>query len=223
MHYSCIRTILNGRWNGPRIDFAFARCPICRTDLIEGESHAALQDLLGPIRALYQDVYRKSLMRLDYDGSSVEGSEPERALIAMRKYAYYICHKCKKAYFGGEQACAAAASHEYDPSELVCGACVGGTAAQVCSKHGVDYLEYKCRFCCSVAVYFCFGTTHFCNPCHDDHQKCCNTPKEDLPHCPAGPNLTQLEDGECPLHIWHPPTGEEFALGCGLCRNAQTF
>ena len=29
--------------------------------------------------------------------------------------------------------------------------------------------------------------------------------------------------GPCPLKIAHPPTGEEFALGCGICRNAQTF
>eukprot|EP00041_Stephanoeca_diplocostata_P039503 m.1633318 g.1633318 ORF g.1633318 m.1633318 type:complete len:4716 (+) comp25407_c0_seq2:166-14313(+) len=223
MHHQCIIRILQGRWNGPRIDFAFARCPICRTDLIDGETHPALQELMTPIRELHADVRRKSLMRLEYDGSKIEGSESEKAAVAMKKYAYYICYKCNKSYFGGEQACAAAATHEYDPSELVCGACVGGTAAQVCSKHGTDYLEYKCRFCCSVAVYFCFGTTHFCNPCHDEHSRCCNAAVEDLPHCPAGPKLTQLEGEECPLHIWHPPTGEEFALGCGLCRNAQTF
>jgi hypothetical protein len=40
----------------------------------------------------------------------------------------------------------------------------------MCPKHGTDYLEYKCRYCCSVAVFFCFGTTHFCNACHDDFQ-----------------------------------------------------
>jgi len=28
---------------------------------------------------------------------------------------------------------------------------------------------------------------------------------------------------ECPIGGNHPPTGEEFALGCGVCRNAQTF
>jgi E3 ubiquitin-protein ligase MYCBP2 len=39
----------------------------------------------------------------------------------------------------------------------------------------------------------------------------------------AGPVFKQLEGSECPLHVVHPPTGEEFALGCGVCRNAQTF
>lgn len=28
---------------------------------------------------------------------------------------------------------------------------------QICPKHGTDFLEYKCRYCCSVAVFFCFG------------------------------------------------------------------
>jgi E3 ubiquitin-protein ligase MYCBP2 len=44
-----------------------------------------------------------------------------------------------------------------------------------------------------------------------------------LPQCPVGPTCRQLEGTECPLHVKHPPTGEEFALGCGICRNAQTF
>lgn len=151
---------------------------------------------------------------------------------------------------------------------------------QMCSKHGTDFLEYKCRYCCSVAVFFCFGTTHFCNACHDDFQRMTSVPKEELPHCPAGTTLKcsnnkspttifglsetrvsfvscwirplshfklllkllkpttcwlqflssltgpkgkQLEGSECPLHVVHPPTGEEFALGCGVCRNAHTF
>ena len=94
---------------------------------------------------------------------------------------------------------------------------------QDCPKHGVDFLEYKCRYCCSVAVYFCFGTTHFCNPCHDDFQRLTSIPKAELPQCPVGPCAKPLEGTECPLHVKHPPTGEEFALGCGVCRNAQTF
>ena len=26
----------------------------------------------------------------------------------------------------------------------------------------------RCRYCCSVATFFCFGTTHFCNGCHQN-------------------------------------------------------
>lgn len=42
-------------------------------------------------------------------------------------------------------------------------------------------------------------------------------------HFPAGPKAKQMDGEECPLHVKHPPTGEEFALGCGVCRNAHTF
>ena len=59
----------------------------------------------------------------------------------------------------------------------------------MCPKHGTDYLEYKCRYCCSVAVFFCFGTTHFCNACHDDFQRVVNIPKTELPQCPVGPKV----------------------------------
>lgn len=93
-----------------------------------------------------------------------------------------------QAYYGGEARCdvEAGLGDEYDPRELVCGACSDVSRAQMCPKHGTDFLEYKCRYCCSVAVFFCFGTTHFCNACHDDFQRVTNIPKTELPHCPAG-------------------------------------
>ena len=141
-------------------------------------------------------------------------------------------------------------SDEFDPSELVCGGCSDVAQAQVvylehhqtmlwslvvfgyhlchlflqiCAKHGTDFLEYKCRYCCSVAVYFCFGTTHFCNSCHNDFQRLTSMKKSEFPQCPVAPRAKPMEGNECPLHVKHPPTGEEFALGCGVCRNAQTF
>ena len=136
-----------------------------------------------------------------------------------------MCFKCGKAYYGGLAQCDADAGlgDDYNPEELVCGGCSDVSRAQMCLKHGTDYLEYKCRYCCSVAVFFCFGNTHFCNACHDDFQRVANVPKHSLPQCPVGPKLRQLEGDECPLHVTHPPIGEEFALGCGICRNAHTF
>ena len=37
----------------------------------------------------------------------------------MDQYAYYVCFKCGKAYFGGE----AGAGDAFNPEELVCGGC----------------------------------------------------------------------------------------------------
>lgn len=228
-HLQCCRHVLMERWVGPRITFGFSLCPICKVPM----DHPTLTEQLASIKELYEDVRRKALMRLEYEGlhkaetttfgpSGKYHQDP--AAYAMERYAYYVCYKCQKAYYGGEARCDAQVGGEtFDPTELVCGGCSDVARAQMCPKHGADFLEYKCRYCCSVAVFFCFGTTHFCNPCHDDFQRVTNIPKGDLPSCPAGPKAKQLEGEECPLHVKHPPTGEEFALGCGICRNAHTF
>ena len=52
----------------------------------------------------------------------------------------------------------------------MCGSCaakVGGLGISNCKTHGKDYIELKCRYCCQSALWFCFGTTHFCDPCHN--------------------------------------------------------
>ncbi len=247
-HYSCCATVLEKRWVGPRITFGFRNCPICKAEI----QHQALRHLLDPIDVLHEDVRKKALMRLEYEGLSrcetvtARGARfhNDPAGFALERYAYYVCSRCWKAYYGGEAQCEADRVMEddedagrgaggggaragdpddYDPDELVCGGCSDVSRAQMCPKHGTDYLEYKCRYCCSVAVFFCFGTTHFCNACHDDFQRVANLPRTELPQCPVGPKCRQLEGDECPLHVKHPPTGEEFALGCGVCRNAHTF
>ena len=96
--------------------------------------------------------------------------------------------------------------------DLVCAKCTlpppGITA---CKKHGTAELEYKCRFCCGNAVWFCFGTTHFCEPCHSKWRG-----KAEVVPCPGL--------ATCKLGVPHPPNGDgvaaEFALGCGACRGA---
>ncbi|XP_050560251.1 E3 ubiquitin-protein ligase MYCBP2 isoform X7 [Spodoptera frugiperda] len=225
-HLHCCRKVLANKWIGPRITFSFSQCPICKEDM----NHWTLEELLAPIRQLYDEVKRKALMRLEYEGCALPGQAkgkvlPDPATYAMERYAYYVCHKCGKAYFGGLARCEAETSGWWEPNELVCGACSDVAGARTCPKHGADFLEYKCRYCCSVAVFFCFGTSHFCNACHDDFQRVTSIPKHLLPQCPAGPKGEQLpgSSDECPLHVQHPPTGEEFALGCGVCRHAQGF
>jgi len=228
-HLHCCRAVLTARWSGPRISFGFTNCPICKVRMV----HPALNYLLDPVQALHEDVRKKALMRLEYEGLSkceavsTKGARwyNDPAGFAMERYAYYVCYKCGKAYFGGEARCDldAGIGDAFNPEELVCGGCSDVSQAQMCPKHGTDYLEYKCRYCCSVAVFFCFGTTHFCNSCHDDFQRVANIPKAELPQCPVGPKAVALDQEECPLHVKHPATGEEFALGCGVCRNAHTF
>lgn len=224
-HYECVNKLLKKRWNGPRIMFNFLNCSVCKKEI----EHPLLDHLIKPLKQLKLDVENKALQRLNYDGlvkckqitdsSSIYFNQPLQ--FALSKYAYYQCHKCNKSYYGGAIQCELEADlqMEYDAKQLVCGACSNVASAKICPKHGTDFLEYKCRYCCSVAVFFCFGTTHFCRVCHDMHGTL-NSRKKHA-SCPVGPGGKQLEGGECPLKMEHPPTGEEFALGCGICRNSS--
>lgn len=60
--------------------------------------HPTLTQLLTPIRELHEDVQRKALMRLEYEGLNRTGgrSYKDPASYAMERYAYYVCFKCKK-------------------------------------------------------------------------------------------------------------------------------
>lgn len=124
-HYDCCRRLLEARWPGPRITFGFTLCPICKQPI----DHPALQDVLTPIRELHEEVKRKAETRLEYDGltRSAEITTPggpfhnKPAEYAMNRYAYYMCARCKKAYYGGEARCDAQANAdmEYNPDDLV--------------------------------------------------------------------------------------------------------
>jgi len=126
----------------------------------------------------------------------------------------------KKPYFGGLKRCEDlmqedSKNENFKPEELVCAECSSvGITLENCPKHGKDYIEFKCKFCCNVATWFCWGSTHFCESCHKrqcegDHVS--KYSKERLPPC-TGKKM-------CPLKVDHKGNGHEFALGCALCRN----
>ena len=93
--------------------------------------------------------------------------------------------------------------------------CKGVAGTTDCKIHGKDFIEYKCKFCCKIASWFCWGTTHFCEDCHARQCKgdyVSKYPKEKLPKC---------NHKTCELRMKHPLNGEEFALGCSVCRNNE--
>jgi hypothetical protein len=61
------------------------------------------------------------------------------------------------------------------------------------------------------------------DPCHDDPGLVTGKlDRKELPPCPAGPKGVALK-GECTLTVPHPNPGEEFVIGCGLCREISRF
>nr|CAD7199865.1 unnamed protein product [Timema douglasi] len=99
-HQHCCKCVLMKRWAGPRITFAFSQCPICKSDI----NHPVLVELLAPVKDLYEDMRRKALMRLEYEGlhKAEAITSPgarfynDPASYAMDRYAYYVCYKCNK-------------------------------------------------------------------------------------------------------------------------------
>ena len=135
---------------------------------------------------------------------------------AMFKCTYYQCYKCKKPYFGGLADCGQGEDRPVDEKELICPQCSAasvGAGVTNCAIHGTDYIDFKCRFCCNISLFFCFGTTHYCDTCH----------RQPYTRLPDRPNCNG-DASKCQLGIKHPiaadlQKGEEFALGCGLCRS----
>ena len=137
------------------------------------------------------------------------------------KYQFFNCLDCGRVFYGGKAACDIAAEERPDAvenapkGEHFCADC--GHARQVdklreaglpttsgppaCEQHGAAFIAYKCKFCCSVACWFCWGTTHFCEPCHR------RAGSNVLVPCPGPPKCAGK----------HLPPGQEMCLGCVLC------
>ena len=88
----------------------------------------------------------------------------------------------------------------------------------MCEKHGNEFIDFKCMYCCSVGLFLCAkGRYYFCQPCHNDIM---NGGKHKVQtDCTGGPG--------CPLGIpCHPKANDDpkkgaFAIGCSLCRSEK--
>ncbi len=98
--------------------------------------------------------------------------------------------------------------------ELLCGGCSAHQAGVKCVRHGSEFTEWKCRYCCTIASFFCFGTTHMCNGCHEKWQL--------RPGC-LTVSRRSCTPISCPLHTAHPDHGHEHCLGCALCRTNDWY
>jgi hypothetical protein len=229
-HFHCLKKRLELRWNTPRMLFDFCLCPLCKA-WIEVDPRNQLFPMLAKYKETFEKIKDMCIKRLKLEDrmkdeklvnpSSLYYNKPLD--YAIKIYSYYECFKCKSPYFGGLKDCMRGLEDEkndgWKPEELVCAKCSDqGGGINECKTHGKDFIEFKCRFCCSVSQWFCWGNTHFCEPCH---KKQCNgtylnkLSKDKLPQCPGKEN--------CPLGVEHPPTGDEYSLGCAICRNLMSI
>jgi len=216
-HAKCIRrrTIRTGK-GPPKISFNHLECPICKA--LSPFSHPFLKVDLAPQRHLYQKVQENALQRLKIEGFEYS---PELAYggayygnetgFALSKFQYYSCAKCSKPYFGGLRDCEENNDGDSNASDAhVCDSCTSHNVL-ACHIHGNEFVQHKCKFCCSVAKWYCWGNTHFCDNCHKNANVIARTPQSSLSPCVGGLG--------CPLNVdKHALAGEEFILGCSICR-----
>lgn len=109
---------------------------------------------------------------------------------------------------------------ELDPSQQ-CPKCVVGRGFTYCELHGDKYIDYKCIFCCQIALFNCGGNYFYCSHHHGDggeHGGDCKGVVED---CPLGiehlPNLPHEKNDD----IFKDPHPKGFGLGCSVCREIK--
>lgn len=193
---------------------------------------------LGPLLRFKAVVEKQALVSAEEQGilsdarvtTDVNGEyfgRPQE--FANHRCSFYLCHGCDKPYFGGlidcEQEINAAEQAERRKEDLLCQDCLIkelGVGEQNCEEHGTSFIDWKCMFCCSVAVFKCFGIAYMCNECHDIMNM-------SLPR--RCPRTIDCHGVDCPLGIPHPPAatnldfkqGGAFPLGCSLCRTADKY
>jgi len=219
-HFMCLWQKIDRKWPAARITFGFLNCPLCKQEI----HHPALDDITNKYYELKKEIERDAVERVKIEGlqNDPRMKDPNSPYynnlekFAMDRLAFYKCCKCNKPYFGGMKACEEAGleqAENYKQEHLVCGSCASGPNAKSCKKHGKKYITYKCKFCCSVSSWYCWGSTHFCDSCHKKQEEgdyLNRKPISELPKCPG--------KDKCPLGIEHPPNGTaEFSLGCVVC------
>uniref|UniRef100_A0A0G4H9T6 RING-type domain-containing protein n=1 Tax=Chromera velia CCMP2878 TaxID=1169474 RepID=A0A0G4H9T6_9ALVE len=130
---------------------------------------------------------------------------------------------------GGQAAAAAedaARRGVKEDDRLLCPACVSivtGVPSNECSIHGTKYMNFKCKYCCGTGAWFCFGHTHFCDPCHKRVMTEGSGAYQTLvKQCPGQDSSGRVVDvTKCPLGIPHGKNPCERSLGCTLCLAAK--
>merc|ERR1712096_86 len=217
----CMLRQLAARWSGSRISFNYLQCSLCRKELAHQELQVPLRIHLGFKRRIEQ------LARISFQEDpsfaawhsklAYSPDDQEMCKEAMNTMAMFMCSKCDEPFCGGRISCAQ--QQDVDADDLCCSRCDWMVRInQEDSRrklHGHSFALFKCDFCCDIAVYRCFGTTNFCERCHQqsDSGKYYPCPGEDvcsllIPH----PRITSSA-GEGAVH--------SFVLGCSACKGSQ--
>lgn len=198
-HYFCIKKKLENSQNlsGDISYFHFLKCPICDS-VYECPSVPQFQKIIEKYKNLYIKVKVMIEQRISYRKLSLQKNTNPFDL-----FLFFLCHKCKQPYYAGNKNNNLIVKKENN-EHCLCGKDSFLRFAKgdsFCEKHGLAYIEYKCKLCCNIASRFILET-HLCEECYENK----NSVKK------------RCFEGNCEFKGIHAPNGIEYCLGCFICR-----
>ena len=207
-HYNCfVKQIDSGvyaNYTRNRLDFSHCLCSVCKSLMLPAQT--PLLRSFQDEKLKYIDLIRRCVYQLRAEKLEIPFGEGEEEF-ALRKFNFYNCHICQSIYYGGRRECGVDVEGIHS-SKFACGGC-----RNKCKFHDPEYSIYKCRYCCNLATYFCFGTTHFCADCHDNIWGLINA----YGILEEGNKIRKCRGKKCPSGGKHPANGEEHFVGCYKC------
>lgn len=171
-HLECIKQQLKQASPNPgkRLLFSGCRCAKCGV-FCESSALKSVTRLTSELRAAVDALI---VEQLEVDGitenpdahAGTSAFQGDLLAYGRMVYAFYQCGVCSRPYFGGTVACADADDELLPVAARVCPSCTPASSAACAHPTHVGFHEWKCRYCCNVASFVCYGTTHLCESCH---------------------------------------------------------
>ena len=206
LHASCVETRINHGYNGADISFGHLNCPLCSLPALHPSLAPLLLPWLE-LQAVVRGKARSQLTKDGLEGDEGAAGDPTAYAQSIYVYqkcskceACFFAgrHECQAAGGGGENkegggagggaggvagvgaggGAGAGADADVDAKDKVlCQKCLVPNSVTECKKHGTDFIQWKCRYCCGgatcvdkkcngLAVWTCFGYFHACDSCH---------------------------------------------------------
>lgn len=214
VHLDCLEKNITAQNSRSEITLNHIYCTICFYKL----SHPHFDEVLNKVQEISREIETQTIMIMKDELMKKDLTKNILITEQYKKYRFFKCNSCIKIYFGGVVNCNGDNQNNQDnqdnqdnqnndEEEKICPACAT-VGEKECKKHGKgDNILYKCCCCCNPAVWFCFGTTHFCEDCHNNY----GNKQKNPTLCPGKKT--------CPLGIEHIPNDgkTQFSIGCVLC------
>lgn len=209
VHYFCInKKLTDGKnLNGKKINFDYMKCPVCDS-IYECPSVPFIQQAIEENKKFHLKIRNMIEQRLIY--KKIDSNKDPFDL-----FIFYICFKCHEPYYAGlnEDNNDNKKEEKFfgNEEDCICGKdsfLNNAKGESFCNKHGYDYIEYKCKYCCKVASRFC-SQMHFCEECYRNKSNNFNFDLGEIKEC---------NKDLCEFRGMHAPNGIEYCLGCFICR-----